>query len=438
MFFDEDKNFDNLDDLELDLGDFEDKSITWDELLEEDVDLVSVKKKETKKSTDSKKATQKPDIVQEDMQSTPDVFDVFGGDKTDSEIDEDLLDDFDDILEAPTIQNSYVDMLGTSFDPEPESAVSAKELIGMEYEEIEEVSGERPIEIMEMPPPVKKEAETIDIPRPINHPRAAKRAAEDSDRYENAKEAEPARPSKEKGSPLGTILGIVLSIVIVGGLVYFFMTSQNQSANKDDFPALMAQNSQGQEQPVVNNMLNSDGSESDAPLAPKVKTPGDDDTKNKKDGEKKAVFNVTNAGRSNPFLPVGNVNVNIAGFISTPPADVLLPPSEIAGNMEEVQKLMEITVTGILFDSIKPSAIINVSGSDYFVQKGDRVDNYVVTAITPTMVTISSGKNTYRAGVGQYFDNGRIEGQIGVLNNGRFAGRQYTSTNEIEVNVRGR
>ena len=65
-----------------------------------------------------------------------------------------------------------------------------------------------------------------------------------------------------------------------------------------------------------------------------------------------------------------------------------LSPEEIPGDeaADEAKQLMDITVSGILFDNVKPSAIINVNGSEYFVQIGDKVDDFQVVAINSQYV----------------------------------------------------
>ena len=99
---------------------------------------------------------------------------------------------------------------------------------------------------------------------------------------------------------------------------------------------------------------------------------------------------------------------------------------------------MKVTVSGILFDNVKPSAIINVNGSDYFVQIGDKVDDFQVIAINTQYVAIKDGTNIYRAQVGESFSNSSpVSGMAQRQTSGKFAGaKQYTSTSDVEVSVR--
>jgi len=381
MFFEEDKNLDNLDDLELDFGEFEDKSITWDELLEDDeVDLVSIKKGDKAPLEDN-------EIILDDNELDLDVpekdaFEVFGGDKDEINLEED------------------------------------------------EVNVNIPQEKIDLSEEISPERGTREVLQ--NEPEESSGAA--TDEHNQGKPIQ-SESKNNKSAVLGVVAAICL-VVTVG--VFWFFTSKG--ADNDDFATLMNNNEQAHEQPVVaaiKNDLDQLGVSAPASEAQEAETPKEPVKEAAKPAadDKKVVVGIADAGRSNPFVPIGNIN--LAGFMTSPPVDIMMPPEEY-GNLEEVQKLMGITVTGILYDSVKPSAIINVSGSDYFVQKGDKVDNYMVTQITPTNVTISSGKNTYKAGVGQPFDNGRIQGQTTLVQNRKFGGqtRHYTSTGDVEVNVR--
>lgn len=412
MFFeDNDKQLDKLDDLDLSLdGGPDDKSITWEELLEDnaDLDLVSIKKS----SSDAKDAS--GDIVLDaegdiSLRSTApqrDAFEVFGGSST-PDVDVELLED--DSFSAGS-SNARV---GKNFSVDENAASSPK--------------GTRHVE-------------TPNVPRNSSSGAAM-------DEYNFAMQGE----NKKSGS--GVLMGVIAAVfvTVLGVCGYFIFLNPGilESAKNGDFTALLKQN-QATDAPVVDAMKNdlaqqealklaSEADQAkqleDANVSPNEQGKKIEDKKAeaKKSEDKKAVLTVVSGGRSNPFVPIGNIN--LAGFATIPDIDIASPPSDY-GNAEDVQKLMSITVSGILYDKVKPSAIINVSGSDYFVQRGDKVDNYIVTAITPTNVTISSGKNTYRAGVGQYFDDGKISGQTTYANNKFGASRQYTTANDIQVNVK--
>lgn len=149
--------------------------------------------------------------------------------------------------------------------------------------------------------------------------------------------------------------------------------------------------------------------------------------KNAIKNSKKVTLKVVNTGRINPFTPVGNFNK--FGFITSPNIDILEPPTKLGNLTEELDRLVKITVSGILYDSVKPSAIINVGGVDYFVQRNDRVDDFTVAAISKDTVVIKKGNNIYRASIGQNFSSGPIKGQIQ-----RSTSRQYVTVSDINVN----
>lgn len=111
---------------------------------------------------------------------------------------------------------------------------------------------------------------------------------------------------------------------------------------------------------------------------------------------KMVTISVAESGRSNPFLPAAENFVPSANAkLHLPP-----PPKQVFTN-SNAAKIMTTTISGIMFDSASPSAIINIAGTDYLVRKGDVVNRYRVLSITPRQVTVQYGSNVYKAGVGQ-------------------------------------
>ena len=108
-----------------------------------------------------------------------------------------------------------------------------------------------------------------------------------------------------------------------------------------------------------------------------------------------------NVGRVNPFLPMAGY----AGYTSDLPklpsaVGFPAPPTELTVN-EPAIKLMETTISGIMFDAIAPSAIVKVEGKDHLVRKGDRINGYKILNITKDRVVVQNGTNVYRASVGE-------------------------------------
>ena len=164
------------------------------------------------------------------------------------------------------------------------------------------------------------------------------------------------------------------------------------------------------------------------------------DEKEEKKEEKKQIIKVIPTGRSNPFMP-------IAKYATTdiPDASVLYdksgvpkPPSEYGIQEEETVQLMSIAVSGIMYDEVKPSAIITYDNNDYFVQKGDKLDNYRIIEIAKNHVTIALGANTYRANIGEEFKiNSKFEGSAQFMSKNEGGGKQYYSVNSMKNKSNG-
>lgn len=157
------------------------------------------------------------------------------------------------------------------------------------------------------------------------------------------------------------------------------------------------------------------------------------DKENKEDKEKVEV-QVPVGGRINPFVPSSLFDDK--GF-ATVGADLSMPPDVDINSPEVVaaRKLLTISVSGIMYDPSKPSAILKFDNMDYFVQKGDRIDTYTVNQITKDYVAIKNGANVYKAYVGESF---KINEEIPAskqmqMNAGQ---RQYISADDIQISTK--
>lgn len=110
--------------------------------------------------------------------------------------------------------------------------------------------------------------------------------------------------------------------------------------------------------------------------------------------------------KANPFLPYKDVNSTKS--VGDVPAISLLEPPEMSGASSDAVRVMDTSVSGILFDKYNPSAILNIEGSDYLVKKGDVVNNYKVLAIAQDSVTVQLGQNVYKAGIGEILTEGTL------------------------------
>ena len=112
------------------------------------------------------------------------------------------------------------------------------------------------------------------------------------------------------------------------------------------------------------------------------------------DNSDKVVITIGGHGRENPFKP----------FYDQAFSGDFPPPDDVFNIDESAKKLMSIKVAGILYDPYRPSnasAIVNASGSDYMVKKGDVVAGFSILDINKNRVYVKFGSNTYNAGIGE-------------------------------------
>jgi Tfp pilus assembly protein PilP len=138
------------------------------------------------------------------------------------------------------------------------------------------------------------------------------------------------------------------------------------------------------------------------------------------------IITLDNFGRENPFMPYRERNLTDDPYGSY---DVPMPPSAL-GSDPMVDELMQAKIAGILYDGAKSSAIVNVSGSDYFVHKGDSVFDFYILDISKDKVTIKNGYNTYSAGVGEIIEGSINESNIYDVKN-KFAGSKLRNTSKL-------
>ena len=108
--------------------------------------------------------------------------------------------------------------------------------------------------------------------------------------------------------------------------------------------------------------------------------------------------------KADPFLPYRDLSVT---FNAAPKFELLEPPESAAG-YSDAGRIMDTSVSGILYDIYSPSAILNIEGVDQLVKKGDKVNNYEVLEIERDSVTVKLGANVYRAGIGEMLTGGSL------------------------------
>ena len=142
---------------------------------------------------------------------------------------------------------------------------------------------------------------------------------------------------------------------------------------------------------------------------------------NKEDKVLMVAMSVEDTGRMDPFLP-DNESFNISSARSNLGYDLLPPPDAVTADSEAAE-VMGTKVSGIMYDSYNPSAILNIGGSDYLVRSGDIINGYKVLSIAKAYVAVQKGANIYKAGVGEMLTTGEINyNTVSNLEN-KFGGR---------------
>lgn len=140
--------------------------------------------------------------------------------------------------------------------------------------------------------------------------------------------------------------------------------------------------------------------------AKQVKTPASGASKTAgKQALPRAASATPTGGRANPFAPARGYVAATSRVPSSISAgslnfDLINPPTDLEGS-QEIRDLMTTKVSGILYDRSRPSAIINVKGTDILVRTGDVIGSYRVLSITKDKVSVKDGANVYQAGVGE-------------------------------------
>lgn len=138
-------------------------------------------------------------------------------------------------------------------------------------------------------------------------------------------------------------------------------------------------------------------------------------------------MSVEDMGRSDPFLPEGDAAAVRAKAKAKPKpsyASYLMPPPESLKVDSTATAVMTTKVSGIMYDKYNPSAILNISDTDYLVRAGDIVNGYKILSIGRETVTVQYGSNVYKASVGEMFtENGLNFNAISNLN-GKFGGNK--------------
>ena len=129
------------------------------------------------------------------------------------------------------------------------------------------------------------------------------------------------------------------------------------------------------------------------------------------------------SARENPFKPP-IVEAAKGGVVDMDgPFEIIEPPVQSVAD-DNLTRLLQTQISGILYDEESPSAIVNLNGMDQFVKAGDTISGYTIDYITKDKVQISYQNNSYVASVGALFTRGSLEKQPAVADlENKFAGR---------------
>ncbi len=169
-------------------------------------------------------------------------------------------------------------------------------------------------------------------------------------------------------------------------------------------------------------------------------------------------YDVTSIGRSDPFMPsdeiaafneardsaiaeanahnervaelekLKDVSIRQLDDISPYSFNLPVPPTSLATTEAAAAKITRTKVVGIMYNSVSPSAIINIDSKDYLVRQGDKIlgQEYKVIQINPSWITVGLGSNVYSASIGELFSREEFDSSQNDLYNlrSRFGGRK--------------
>ncbi len=286
---------------------------------------------------------------------------------------------------------------------------------------------------------------------------------EDYEGYED--DVEPA--GRKKSNPLPLILIALLLLGVAGFIFMSKMGGNNEvttneenqqiaveqqtvtenaeaSSNQEDLGDMFFEQAGGNSSDMVNVNFNDTGSaqvstegEENAPVATVTET---DTTSNDTGSDlfgqgdfeidpslenNDIIVSYDKASRENPFKPPVHSKDDVVNdpTVNNTPFEIVEPPTTSVPD-ENLTRLLQTQISGILYDEVSPSAVVNLNGVDSFVKVGDVISGYKIQAITEDKVQINYKSNSYVASVGELFVKGSLEKQRAVANlEKKFAGR---------------
>ena len=129
--------------------------------------------------------------------------------------------------------------------------------------------------------------------------------------------------------------------------------------------------------------------------------------------------------RINPFKPPFQEKQNSMSkyaLVQNTEFEIIEPPTESVPDTN-LERLLKTQISGILYDDVSPSAIVNLNGVDTFVKAGDTIHGFTIQSITRNKVQITYRNNTYVAAVGELFTPGTLDKPTVANLEKKFAGR---------------
>lgn len=297
--------------------------------------------------------------------------------------------------------------------------------------------------------------------------------------YEDEGYEENAAAAQRRGNPLGCLILLLLLLAAIGAGVFMFLNKKGENVDSPKAP------NSGIEQTSDNQVNNNDttavgdaffneaGGENADMMAVDFNASGEATVTTNEGGEEIVAtvtdvpsentdINVTNneqqsanvedlfpadlqadptqgsneimvaynkKTRPNPFKPpVLSRQTDDYALIGGTEFEIIEPPTTSVAD-ENLTRLLQTQISGILYDDVSPSAIVNLNGIDQFVKIGDVISGYKIESITKDRVQITYKNNTYVASVGELFTRGYLEKQQAVADlENKFAGR-YRNNN---------
>lgn len=145
-------------------------------------------------------------------------------------------------------------------------------------------------------------------------------------------------------------------------------------------------------------------------------------------GTNPVIIPVNAGGRPDPFLPYTQIQQE--KMAKSLAFDIIAPPTTVPSEDPVVDQVVQTKISGIMYDSSRPSAIINVGGADQLVHKGDTFKDCKVLDITRNSVVIKYKNNVYQATVGQTLGEGVNLNPVSNLSK-QFGGLYSKSGNNV-------